>query len=363
MNRERQVLQDINRHYGEMIEFSQTDDVNALEFRDVKKIIEVPARIEGRFRKEKVTVKELARVATYASLSDYFANKKESSGGHYYSDPWTIDDMPEDVLERYAIWHEQADVPSDHEIRVVLHEEAGKSVDRMTAVQECPDCLSQTRYACRTSGWSRELYRYPLIQVRDMNSSQVYDVPLDVALYVDQQPQSLRYGPQPRFSESGFMSAYYQATLTGDRVSGDYVRRVTNNRIDPQSESLEILPGAVGMSDIVVYLGGWQENGINTYMDNHTAREIVQKLQDTAARRHAERVTNVNYNELFDSLRQKLGSRGLSLAFRYVYEGMGESSAEFSVLNGECAARGSVRSIDAYEALTELSDKLSRGGR
>lgn len=357
MNRERQILQDINKEHSRMIKFSETEAVSTLEPREVEQQVEIPARIEGRFRKQTITVNQLAQVATYASLSELLADKSERTNG-YYDDSWTMDDMPEDVLERHAAWCEQDGIPSALAVRDALHSEAFAEVDRMTARQNCPDCPSETRYACRTSGWSRELYRYPLIQVKDMSSRQVYEVPLDTALYVEQNPECLQYGSRPRFDKGGSMSAYYCAALSGDTVSGDYVRLATNGMIDPQSELLEIVPSSVAMSDIIVYMGGWQENGINTYMDEYTPKKVARCLQDTAMKQHAERISERDYNQLFQTLRRELGVRGMSLAFRYKYMGMGDSDAEFQVLDSKNQTRGSVRSIDAYEALTELNDKI-----
>lgn len=357
MNRERQMLQDINREYGRIIKFLTTDEVSTLDFQKVEQQIQVPARIEGHYRQKTIITERLAQVATYACLPELFADKKKSSRSDS-DNSWTIDDMPDDVLERHAAWSGQDDVPSEVTVRDALHKEAAASVDRMTAKQVCPDCSSDTQWACRTSGWSRELYRFPLIKVRDMSSSQIYEVPFDVALYVDQHPEHLEYGSRVKFDRGGSMSAYYCAALSGDTVSGDYVRLATNSVIDPRSEQLEIIPGGVAMSDIIVYMGGWQENGFNTYMDRYTPKKIARRLQDAAMKQHAERISDVNYNELFDALRRKLGAHGLSLAFRYAYTGMGESDAEFRVLDSKNETLGFVRSIDAYEALTKLNDEI-----
>lgn len=357
MNRERQVLQDIDKEHSRIIQFSETEAVNRLKLHKVERQVEVPARREGHFHQKAVVINHLAQIATYASLSEFFADKPKQTNG-YYDDSWMIDDMPDDVLERHAAWCGQDGVPGEAAVRSTLHKEAAASVDRMTAKQACPDCSAGTQWACRTSGRARELYRYPLIQVRDMSSSQIYEVPLDVALYVDQHPECLQYGSRAKFDKGGSMSAYYCAALSGDTVSGDYVRLATNSAINPQSEQLEIVPSAVAMSDIIVYMGGWQENGFNTYMDSYTPKKVARHLQDTAMKRHAERISDLNYNELFDTLRCKLGARGMSLAFRYVYAGMGDSDAEFRVLDSKNETLGSVKSIDAYEALTKLNDEI-----
>jgi hypothetical protein len=357
MNRERQILQDINQEYGRIIKFSETDEVSSLDFQDVEEQIQVPARIEGRYRQQTVVTKRLAQVATYASLSELLADKKKVNR-LIDDDSWTMDDMPSDVLARHEAWCDQDGMTRESSIREELHKIAGISVDRMSAKQACPDCPSDTQYACRTSGWSRELYRYPLIQVEDEVTEQIYEVPLDTALYIDLHPTGLHYGSKPTFDSRGFMTAYYCATLAGSAVSGEYVRRATNNTIEPQANQLKIIPGRVKMEDVIVYIGGWQENGINTYMEDFTAEKIAVLLQDAAMKRHAERVSEVDYNQIFHTIRRELGQRGLALAFRYKYMGMGESDAEFSILNSADKIKGVARSIDAYEALIELKDEL-----
>ncbi|MFI5212644.1 MAG: hypothetical protein ACHQTE_01660 [Candidatus Saccharimonadales bacterium] len=357
MNRERQILQDINKEDSRIIKFSETEAVSRLEFNKEELQVEVPARIEGRSHQKTIVVKHLAQIATYASLSEFFADKPEQTDS-YYDTRWTTSDMPDDVLERHAAWSGQDNVPTEVAVRDVLHKEATATLDRMTEKHVCLDCSAGTQWACRTSGWSRELYRYPLIQVKDITSGQIYEVPFDVALYVDQHPERLQYGSRARFDKDGSMSAYYCAALSGDTVSGDYIRLATNSAIDPQAEQLEIIPSGVAMSDIVVYMGGWQENGFNTYMDSYTPEKVARCLQDAAMKQHAERVSDLNYNELFDALRRKLGTRGLSLAFRYVYMGMGDSDAEFRVLDSKNETLSSLHSIDAYEALIELNDKI-----
>jgi hypothetical protein len=356
MNRERQMLQDINREYDRIIKFSDGDEVGVLDFQEVKQQIQVPARVEGRYRQQTVVTKRLAQVATYASLPELFADKKKDS--RLSDDSWTMDDMPSDVLARHEAWSNQEGIPSESAIREELHKIADTPVNRMLAKQACPDCPSDTKYACRTSGWSRELYRYPLIQVEDEATGQVYEVPLDTALYVDLHPTSLHYGPKPRFVSRGFMTSYYCADLAGDTVSSEYVRRATDGTIEPRTNQLKIVSAGVEMANVIVYLGGWQENGINTYMKDFTAESVAVSLQDVSMTRHAERVSEVDYNQMFRTLRRELGERGLALAFRYKYMGMGESDAEFSVLGSANEVKGSVRSIDAYEALIELNSEL-----
>lgn len=357
MNRERQVLQDINKEYGRIIKFSEGDEVSTLDFEDVKQQIQVPARIEGRYREQTVVTKRLAQMATYATLSELLADKKKDSRAS--DDSWTIDDMPSDVLTRHEVWCSQDTIPSESAVRQELHKIAGMPVDRISAKQACPDCQSDTRYACRTSGWSRELYRYPLIQVEDEANGQIYEVPLDTALYIDLHPAGLEYGSKPRFDSNGFMTAYYCAALTGDTVSSEYVKQVTDGTIEPQSDQLKIVPAGVEMANVIVYMGGWQENGLNTYMKDFTAEDVATSLQDAAMKCHIERVSEVNYNQMFHTLRHDLGQRGLALAFRNKYVGMGDSEAEFTILDSANEVKGGVQSIDAYEALVELNDKLS----
>ena len=161
MKRERQILQDINKEHSRIIQFSETEAVSRLELHEVERQVQVPARIEGRFHQKAIVINHLAQIATYASLSEFFADKSEQTNG-YYDDSWTMDDMPDDVLERHAAWCGQDGVPSGVAVRGALSKEAAASVDRMVAKQACPDCSAGMQWACRTSGMSRELYRYPL---------------------------------------------------------------------------------------------------------------------------------------------------------------------------------------------------------
>lgn len=359
MNREHQVLQDINKEYNAYLKFSPGEEVSVLESRKAKRQIEVPGRVEGRFRKQAVVEERLAEVATYACLSDFYADKKVQAPGY---DPdaesWSLEDMPEDVIEKYEAWTEQVGAPDGAEFSEAIRSKAALPIDRMAATQPCPDCHRGTKYACRTSGYAQELYHYPLIQAKDERNGEVYEVPLDAALYAALQPEELVCVPEPEFSGGGFMSARYTARLTGDTLSDEYVRRATNGAVNLEAAHLKILPGAVGLKDVVVYLGGWQENGINTYVKHLAADEIIDQLQAEAAKQYAERVTDTNYNHIFTTLRHDLGKRGMSLAFWYKYMGMGDSDAVFSVVDEANEIRGSVRSIDAYEALTELQAKI-----
>lgn len=356
MKRERQILQDVDRTYGLTMRFSENDEVSVLEEQNVQHDIEVPSRIEGRMRQKTVTVKKMAQTATYDNLDELFQYHKTNQNRHR-DEAITVEQLPSDVVDSHDTWAEQDNVPTETDVRQALRDTANTDVNRLTATSQCPDCPRETAYACRTSGWARELYRYPLMKVMDVVSQQVYEVPLDAALYADLHPKGLRYGSTPQLSENEFISSYFAASLAGDTLSNEYVKRATNDTIQPEGEC-RIMPSSVAMEDIKVYMGGWQENGFNTYMDAYTAQKVADKLQQAVMTQHAERVLRTDYNEKFHKVKSELGKHGLALAFHYSYAGMGESDAVFMALENDNNARRPffASSIDAYDALDQLHD-------
>ncbi|HET8884348.1 MAG TPA: hypothetical protein VFM68_02660 [Candidatus Saccharimonadales bacterium] len=370
--RERPIVQDLNKMYDDgVVRFSLDDSDEVTQLKNQKRTITVerPGRVEGRPRKHQATVSVLAETAVYQSLAELHHDKPTKPTNNYQK--WTIEDVPVDVVAKYQEWINDADNYSVEKLQDAAHQLAAQPVDRLTATMPCPDCSRSTMgiggpYACRRSGYAKEIYKYPLIRVQDDTTNEIHEVPMDVALYIDTQESGVAYQIDTDIDYHGILSAKRTLALTGNSLSAEYVQQATNGAVQPKSTSLTILPDVVRMQDTGIVINSWKEKEdslslrLQTIHTEHlNPKEHIEAMQDKLAIAQTERVTDIDYNKMFTVVRRKLGERGLALAFQYVYEGMGESAAKFDAMKDSKQLHGEGSyDIDAYEALAELYDKV-----
>lgn len=362
MKRERQILQEINSWKGDMIRFdATTDQVSLWDEQEAERVVKVPARREGEYRTVRRRTNVLAQTAVYDTFDDLLIGTVDLAARESLTDDktWSIEEMPDDVQERYEKWCNQEIFPTEDDTRAALSSVAHSVTNRMEATSPCSECPDDAKYACRLSGVSRELYTYPLVRARDRTNGSTYEVPLDAALFVEHHPDALQYGGAPQFSGDGFMSASFRAAIKTDTMSAAYVREATDGVINPSVDMLQVIPSPAALSIMnSVRIGRWQENGINTSTKSLTSAEVALELQNITRQTYAERVTSIDYNEMLKRVRGRLGAYGLALAFQHRYAGMGEVDAMALSLNKDSTIHYRVSTIDMYAALSDLDTQI-----
>lgn len=351
MKRERQKLQYFNRwDNDEVIAFApDSEAIEVLKMSNFKETITVPGRREGWLHSREIAVRKLAAVAWFESF-DEFSAASRSQVYHDMADTWVLEEMPDAVQSAYAAWINSDLLPSDANVRQVLHEIAVEPTDRMTATGDCSHCPNDERYACYTSGWSRQLYRYPLVRVKAAGAHQVYEVPLDSALLVDCHPESLVYQARPKFSVDGRMSADFIAEINVGVVSSDYISTATDGKILPQEDTFEVING--GRFEMCI--AEWSEEGGSAAAQKVDPRSLAGEFQDVIMMAHVERVSDVNYNTVLADISHKLGRHGLTLALQSTTQ-FGEPSSRCMILTDSHSVLGDpAEDGDMYGALEKM---------
>lgn len=368
MDRQRQIPQDFMTQSSTLAAFALDGTVRALRVQEVDVEVRTPSRVEGRFRTDTIKQKQLGEVAVYQSYPDLLNGERETRLGQPASG-WTIDDIPADVRSECDAWAQAREAAIVPGLQAAAREMLQTPVDRMTATEPCPHCRhGEPRYACRSSGWSREVYSYPLMRLRDDATNEVFEVPFDAALYIDEHTPAQAVTAVQTVDANGRLSAALELGLMSSGVSAAYVARATNGRMQPQSSILSVTLDGQYMRNMRRALDRWQEPsaqqspGMPAFTKllkgSPSGREMIEELQAAAVRAYTERFTDIDYNQLFHSVRQKLGAKGLLLAFNWHYQGMGENEASYQILTPQYRCVDSRSGMDPFEALTKLSEKI-----
>lgn len=349
--RQHQLLDSLN-HLSNPIVF--LEDGYAIPSRETyTKEVELPTRVADRTRRVQQTVARIALGDSFDDISAAFTTSRHAAvQSSLYDSSWTLEDVPAEVQADYHEWVAQAPLPPREDIIQAAQQVSAGRHNRLEATEECPHCSDETSgYACRVSGWTRQIYSYPLLRARDTASGDIYEVPLDIALLISQQPDCLQYGATPHFSGKGFVSADYSAVVANSQtISADYAIAALDGTISPQSDQLELLPSGVSPAATRLTLGEWRENKLRVYTTPTSAHDILSQLQNRLNQFYGTRVSQEDYNAKLVSLRQKLAQHGLKMAFTWKYMGMGESDAVFSVLDSNQRVGLPIMSGDAYMA-------------
>lgn len=344
-----------------MLQFSADSEmVHVLEDNFAEEIVIAPGRREGwqHVRKEKVG--RLAVAASFASIEDLPEEERPRRYDLSASDTsWTIEEMPEDVQERFFAWRDSDAFPTEYEVRHALHETAQTPMDRMTETVECPHCPKDPRYACYTSGYSRKLYKFPLVQVRGVDSADAYELPLDAAMLVECKPEAFAYETVPYFSREGQLSARRIAEIDTSSLPAEYIVAVSGGAITPRGSEYQVYPKRGDDNRFAICTTEWFEKTGPVPSIPFAAHSIVDELQKKITMQHIERVVEPDYNEMFDATRSELGRLGLTLAFRIKYA-FGEYDSEFVALDEKRQFVATVEDYDAFAAIQKYEALVAK---
>lgn len=338
---EQRKRQDV--HYLERIKgpitLRQDGTVGEMGRKDVERTVSVPGRIPGREHLVTKTVSMMGEVAIYASLGEYLSYERNCNVSHRKEgEKWTLDDMPQEVADAYYSWRDDGSSPDMNEIREAAVSRIASDDERQNRTIACRDCeRGIDRYACRTSGYSKEFYAFPIARYGDDRGT--YDVPLDIAEIIHLAPQAVSYEVRPEFDAAGKMSAKRMFVIRAQHIPKSYITG------DRETEGLVgIAPGEVLEQDIEIVVDYWHENAaqsermrqsyahytkFNTQTEpDATPTRYLEHLQWYVAQMvYQERKDAIDYDAKLKDLHAAVGKRGLGLAYEYAYAGMGDSDA------------------------------------
>ena len=206
----------------------------------------------------------------------------------------------------------------------------------------CKDCQNVARkYACRTCGYSRELYTYPVVRYHD--GEVTFDVPIDTASLVSLRPDVLSLQVRPYFSDSGMMMAERVLQLDARLLPDGYIPSLTTRG------ELEVDMAEELARPVEIIIERWTESEVRNLrvararsqthgIDEFAKRSGFLASPESCMAALQTEVTQGLYHERYDTeqsatrlaaLREKVGECGLELAYEYAYAGMGESDAKF----------------------------------
>ena len=359
MERRRQLPQDLTIIHGVQLHLDSNYIATCSEDK-VEKIIAVPSRVEGRTVRQAVEVSRLVDKQTYRTVQAYLEDQQPQRDLYAHSEgvAWTLADIPADVratCDTYMCEYQQR----YNDWSAVLDDHCMQSIDRMTAMQDCPNCLGRQQYGCYTCGYSRKLYTYPLLYLRDPVSDAVFEVPYDVGLYLHEKPLDQRLNVKYALSNVGRLTASYQLDITPTVFSTQYVRTVTNGAITPDTEGLLYAEAPHYMN---IELARWSEISTDTVCDTLSSEDLLERAQRQVMTAWAERVTDIDYNHLHQTVQRMLGSYGLRLFYEWEAAGMGDWNVIFSALPESGEQMPIVQAIggDVYDTLSEFADQISK---
>jgi hypothetical protein len=321
--------------------------VGRLDKKEVDVIVRVPGRIEGREYIRHETISRLGEVALFTDLPGCLADQKQVVFDRppfgFKDTDWALEDMPDATLEEYQNWCERPSINLES-LRSIATEQAVAWEHRQEKLSLCKDCENSKpnyQYACRTCGYSRELYVYPIVRYRD--DEVAYDVPMDAAAIVQLQPDSLSLKVRPYFNKSGMMIAERVLQFDARELPNGYIPYVSSEsrlRIDPAEDLVRPLE---------IVIERWIEADERHRMSENararfhgpdeyaTARgflesteSCMQAIQTQIMQRlYHERRDSEQSGARLDELRRKVGGYALELAYEYSAAGMGESDAKF----------------------------------
>ncbi len=278
--------------------------------------------------------KHLAQTALYESVSDYLAvhNKRLAKAAKKYQNydndkSWSLEDMPDDVIERYEKWKNSLEVPDEGEIVAAAHEMTADDQTALEATVGCPDCRqTENKYACYSCGYARAYYKYPLVRLVSDDGNR--DVPFDVAKFIANDPSALTFEVRTKFDYRGEMSAEQVAILHSNKLSGAYTG------LDPDDVQIEKADDL--NKEMVFTVATWQEkkpkNLDPVKLTPKSPPDLIAAIQDHAAVRVVREQIDMPrdqkvYEEFMEKIK-KIGKGTMVVVFRGRYMGMGESEVQ-----------------------------------
>ncbi len=317
----------------------QDGTVGEMGRQEVETTLRVPGRVPGRERLVTKTVSMMGEVAVHASLGDYLSYERNRNRNSRREDEgWTIEDMPQDVVDAYYSWCDSVDGPDMDVIREAASSYIANDDERQTRTIACKYCgEGNSEYACRTSGYSKEFYAYPVARYRDDNG--VYDVPFDIAEVIRLAPQSVSTETRPKFDSAGKMSAERLLIVHAQNIPKSYI---TGKESD--DDMVQIAPGEGLERDVEIVIDYWHEDTRQSERmresfayrtsfsvqaePDATPERYLEYLQYYVAQMvYQERKDPTDYDAKLKELHVAVGKCGLGLAYEYANAGMGESDA------------------------------------
>lgn len=225
----------------------------------------------------------------------------------------------------------------------------------------CKDCQDD-QYACRTSGWSKKFWKYPLIDIGD-NEQKL--VPLDIARAVSLSPDALSI--EDVYMDNTQELSYVKraivdlSKLSASYVGGDPGEYLVINKSDKFADGR-----------IAVEMGYWQEAGSKSRnQDNswlfgqiQTSADVMKSLQSTVTQA-GEVVEVADYDKVWSRVRADLGRRGLALMWEWKYFGPGDPGVGISLVKDDDITKRLYlgASEDARMAVDSVYDRLINGNK
>jgi hypothetical protein len=315
--------------------------------------VRTPGRIEGRERIKHETISRLGEAAVFANLAECLAGQRIAVGSRrpfgFEDTDWTLADMPEATLKEYQDWCDRP--PIDIEtVRRSASELVADWHQRQEELYKCKDCERSGpdyQYACRTCGYSRNLFKYPIVRYGSDDS--VYDVPMDAAGIVRLRPESLSLQVRPYFNKEGMMTAERVLQFDARTLPNGYIPGLVAEH-ELKVDSAEDLARP---QEIVIER--WTESeersrtpekararihGLAEHAEAwgylQSPESCMQALQMHIAQRlYRERRDSDQTAKRLELLRKKVGEYGLELAYEYSSAGMGENDAKFMLARQE----------------------------
>lgn len=369
MERHRQITHDIDTAADREITFLPDGHVALLQSHSETIEKELPSRVEGRPRTVQVQVQRFTTSEQYESMGDAYESGyvAESLCAHEpYDGGWRLEHIPDDIKRRCAEWADASQYPTIAELVDAAKDIASQPADYLYDSQPCPHCPAETRYACYTSGWSRELYRSPLVEVTDEATAKCYEVPFNAALYVATTPEALQYRVDYTIDQhEGRLFAARSLTLDPTTLTREYVVAATGGKIIPDSDEVVLTTRDSNATSQRLRLDNWSEQKNNRRQvsditeENNTPHEMIEVLQNKIMLAYAERVDAKDYNAMFARVRQALGERSLGIVFGREYRGMGESEMVARAYNPEKrTVRQILAGMDSADVIERLHQQL-----
>ncbi len=316
--------------------FDQLDDKAALmpdgsvvELEEKTENIQVerPSRREDRRRVVNTTRKVLAQKAVYESLQDYVDYRKNS---YMYRDgfdhSWSMDDMPDDVMTDFANWRDGLSLPSDDNMVETAQTLIATESELENTTVKCTICKNNDTYKCYSCGYSRKLYKYPLIRLE--HNEENIDVPLDIARLVTLNPGAITFDNNTRFDREGRMGVQVEAVVHTDCIPLGYAGIEESGYFSVgKSDRLS--------DDIRLPIAKWSENEAHQMfridkLYSASPDKLLPQLQQKAISITQERVDIEEYQKMYDAFIEKTRKIGRAVMMRRRSH-FGDTDIELSV--------------------------------
>lgn len=323
MKRERQQI-----YYLEQIPHTAKvmlqEDGGVTELEEVERDMtdHYPSRVPGRERSVTTRRKVLGEKATYHTLKEYASSlSKEHPRMLAFSDAgWTLEDIPSTVIMECNESIDQSPAITLEEIRQAARERS--NVADYDETIRCKSCPTEPQYNCYTSGSSKSLYRYPMVEIDTGNGTLMQ--PLDVAAVVACYPEALQFVTEYSIQFQR-LSAVKKLQLDLSRIpvlGGDNDGKIAaSDKI--QSVGLRVVTWSEMPSD---------QPKLTRKHASRSAEGFLNALQLSVAKQQAthERVDSTDYDTQYAELLRAVGRAGMVLTLEMQYMGMGESAWLFA---------------------------------